>query len=153
MPKVPAALKRTYNAVITAEVTARNQLVLLPTTNRPTRRDVAMNVVVFKVFVCIADDDDVLERVHIAEVAVPERAGDDGRAIVRRAAKHLGGVAGNAWWVHDVTKTTTELANVVLKWAGNMPISVPPSAYVGLATVDDPDNLYEVLHDGDDYAA
>ena len=152
MPKVPAALKVTYNAVITAEVTARNQLVLLPTTNRPTRRDAAMHVVVFKVFMCIADDD-VLERVHISEVAVPAREGDDGRAIVRRAAKHLGGVVGNAWWVHDVTKTTTELANVVLEWAGNMPISVPPSAYVGLAAVDDPDGLYEVLHDGDDYAA
>lgn len=149
MSRTPAALKRTYNAVITARVIARNQLVLLTPTNRPTRRDVAMHVVAFTVLACIADDD-VLKPIHTAGVTVPAREGDNNRALVRRAAQHLGGVAGDAWWVHDVTKTTTELANVVLEWSGNMPISVPPSAYVGLATVADPDNLYAVLFGGDD---
>ena len=150
MPKVPAALKVTYNAVITARIVARDQLILLPTTNCPTRREVDMHRVAFTVLACIVDDD-VLEPIHTAEVTIPARAHDTEAAIIRRAAKHLGGVAGNAWWAHDVIKTTTELANVVLEWAGNMPISVPLAAYTGLATVPDPDGLYEVLHDGDDY--
>ena len=151
MTKAATLLARNYNAVITARVVARDQLVLLPTTNRPTRRDVSMHVVVFTVFVCIAGDD-VLERIHTAEVAVPGRAGDDERAIVRRAAKHLGGVAGNAWWEYDATTSTSELTDVVFEWLGNMPISMPLFAYTGLAEVDDPDNLYEVLHDGSYYA-
>ena len=148
MPKAPAALKRTYNAVITARVAARYQLVLLPTAHRPARREVSMHIVAFTAFACIVDDD-VLERVHTAEVAVPVRAGDDEHAIVRRAAKAHGGVVGRAWWGYEITEATTELANIVIEWAGKLPISVPLSAYTGLTTVPDVDDLYEVLHDGE----
>lgn len=152
MPKAPAALKKTYNAVITARVAARNQLSLLSSTNRPTRREVSLHMVVFTVFACFADDD-VLKPVHNAEAVVPVRAGDDEKAIVRRAAKSHGGVVGRAWWEYDATAGTTPLADVVIEWAGKLPINVPLSAYTGLATVPDVDNLYEVLHDGDDYDA
>ena len=149
MPKVPAALKKNYNAVITARVAARDQLVLLPTPNRSTRREVSMHMVVFTVFACLAYDD-VLEPVHNAEVVVPVRTGDDERAIVRRAAKSHGGVVGNAWWEYDATAATTELSDVVLEWLGKLPISVPLSAYTGLAAVPDVADLYEVLFDGAD---
>ena len=148
MPKAPAALKRTYNAVITARIVARYQLALLPTTNRPARCDVAMHRVRFTVLACLVDDD-VLEPVHTAEVTIPVRAGDDEHAIVRRAAKAHGGVVGRAWWGYEITNTTTELANIVIEWAGKLPISVPLSAYTGLTTVPDVDDLYEVLHDGE----
>lgn len=152
MPKVPAALKTTYNAVITAEVTARKQLALLTTANRPTRREVTMHRVRFTVLACVVDDD-VLEGVYTAVVDVPARANDTEVAIVRRAAKALGGMVGSAWWEYDATAGTAPLANVVLEWAGKVPISVPLSAYTGLATVPDVDDLYEVLHDGEDYDA
>lgn len=150
MPKVPTALKTTYNAVITARIVAHNQLALLTSTNRPTRREAAMHRVAFTVLACIVDDD-VLEPIHTAEVTIPARAHDTEAAIVRRAAKHLGGVAGNAWWAHDVIKTTTELADVVDDWARMLPITMPTAAYIGLATVPDDDDLYEVLHDGEGY--
>lgn len=109
-----------------------------------------MHRVAFTVLACIVDDD-VLEPIHTAEVTIPARAHDTEAAIVRRAAKHLGGVAGNAWWAHDVIKTTTELADVVDDWARMLPITMPTAAYIGLATVPDDDDLYEVLHDGEGY--
>ena len=152
MSRTPAALKKTYNAVVTARVVARDQLALLTTTARPTRREVSMHTVAFTVLACIAYDD-VLEPIHTAGVTVPSRAGDDEKAIVRRAAKAHGGVVGRAWWEYDATAGTTELADVVLEWAGKLPVSVPLSAYTGLAIVPDGDDLYEVLYDGDDYDA
>lgn len=150
MPKVPTALKTTYNAVITARIVARDQLILLPTTNRPTRREVAMHRVVFTVLACIVDDD-VLEPIHTAEVTISASAEDTELAIVRRAVKALGGAAACAWWEYDATKATTELADIINDWLGMLPITMPTAAYIGLATVPDDDDLYEVLHDGEGY--
>lgn len=151
MPKVPTALKTTYNAVITARIVAHNQLALLTSTNRPTRREVVMHQIEFTVFVCIVDDD-VLERVYTAVVDIPASAKDTNASdIVRRAAKALGGMVGSAWWEYDATKATAELADTVSEWSGKLPITVPLAAYTGLATVPDDDDLYEVLHDGGDY--
>ena len=151
MPKAPAALKKTYNAVVTARVAARDQLALLTSIARQTHRDVSVHMVEFMVFVCVGYD--YLERVHTAEVAVPVRAGDDEKAIVRRAAKAHGGVAHRVWWKYDADAATTELANVVIEWEGKLPSDVPLSVYTGLATVPDADDLYEVLYDGEDYDA
>ncbi len=152
MSRSSTSLKKTYNAVITARVVARDQLALLTTTARPTRREVSMHTVAFTVLACIAYDD-VLEPIHTAGVTVPARAGDDEKAIVRRAAKAHGGVTHRAWWEYDATAGTTELADVVLEWAGKLPSDVPLSAYTGLTAVPDDDNLYEVLHGADDYDA
>lgn len=151
MSRSSTSLKKTYNAVITARVTARDQLALLTSIARQTHRDVSIHMVEFTVFVCVGDD--YLERVHTAEVAVPVRAGDDEKAIVRRAAKAHGGVAHRAWWEYDADAATTELANVVIEWAGKLPSDVPLSAYTGLTAVPDADDLYAVLYDGDDYDA
>lgn len=149
MSRSSTALKKTYNAVITARVVARAQLALDMSTSRPTRRDVSMHTVAFAVFVCVGDDH--LESIHTAEVSVPARAGDDEKAVVRRAAKAHGGVAHRAWWEYDADAATTVLSNVAIEWGGKVPSSEPVSTYTGLAAVPDVDNLYEVLHGSDDY--
>lgn len=160
MPKVANALKRTYNAVITAEVTARNQLALLSDKARPARKPAAVHVVTFTVYAAERGTDDALEAVHTTEVTVPARADDTELAIVRRAVGRLGAPVAATWWHYEATKARTltkaaaELAEVLtLVIVRALPPTAPVLVYTGLAEVDDPDNLYEVLHDGDDYAA
>ena len=111
-----------------------------------------MHTVEFMVFVCAVGGDD-LEHVHIAEVTVPARSGDDEEAIVRRAAKAHGGTARHAWWEYDADADTTMLADVVIEWGAKVPSSASASTYIGLATVPDADGLYMVLHSSDDYVS
>jgi hypothetical protein len=152
MPKTPAALKRTYNAVVTAKVTARNQLAALSDNKaRPARKPAAVHVVTYTVHVDTLHGNDVLEAIHTAEVTVPARPNDTELAIIRRAVARLGGPVSATWWAYEVTNATTELADVVAEWASTLPLDVLLSERTGLAVVDDPDNLYAVLHDGEDY--
>lgn len=162
MPKAFDALKTTYNAVVTAEVTARDQLALLSDKASPTRKPAAAHVVAFTVYAAEREGNDALEVVHTAKVAVPAHAGDTELAIVRRAVKRFGTLVITSWWGYeatetapmwwgyDATKATAELADTLAWHVDTLP-TVP--VYTGLATVADPDGLYEVLHDGDDYEA
>ena len=142
----PAATK-TYNAVITADITARFQSTLLTTTGHLARVGDTCHSVVFTLCACRTPY--ILERVQTVQVAVDTRVRDDDRAIVRRAAKQAGGSVRRAWWEYDATPCTAELSDTLLALEPGLPPTLQTSTFAGLATIDDEHAAFTSLYSGD----
>lgn len=144
----PAAAK-TYNAVITADITARFQGILLTTTGQLERVGKTCHTVVFTL--CATRTTGALKRVATEMVTVDARGRDDDRAIVRRAAKQLGRPAKTAWWEYDATPATTQLCDTLLDLEPDLPPTLQESTFAGLATIDDDQGMFAPLYSGVDH--
>lgn len=150
MSHAPApAVTKTYNAVITADITARFQGILLTTTGHLERVGKTCHTVVFTL--CASRTPGLLKRVATELVTVDARGRDDDRAIVRRAAKQLGHPAHTAWWEYDATPATAELSDVLLGVEPDLPPTLQESTFAGLATIDDDNNTFAPLYSGVDH--
>lgn len=144
----PAAAK-TYNAVITADITARFQSILLTTTGQLERVGKTCHTVVFTL--CASRTPGPLKRVATEWVTVDARGRDDDRAIVRRAAKQLGHPAKTAWWEYDATPATAQLSDALLNLEPDLPPTLQESTFAGLATIDDDTGMFTPLYSGVDH--
>lgn len=142
----PVAAK-TYNAVITADITARFQPTLLTTTEHLDSCGATCHTVVFTL--CAARRPGSLKRVQTMQATVDTRPRDDDRAIVRRAAKQAGGPARQAWWEYDATPCTAGLSDALLSLEPNLPPTLQESTFAGLATIDDEHASFAPLYSGD----
>lgn len=145
-PPDPAVTK-TYNAVITADITARFQSTLMTTTRHLDRCGKTCHIVVFTL--CAARTPGALKRVQTMQAAVDARVRDDDRAIVRRAARQLGGVPRRAWWEYDATAETSPLSDALLDLEPDLPPTLQESTFAGLATIDDELADFMPLYSGD----
>ena len=148
MTNSPApAVAKTYNAVITADITARFQSTLLTATGQLERVGDTCHTVVFTL--CAARTPDALTRVQTMQVATPTRPRDDDRAIVRRAAKQAGGSVRRAWWEYDATPCTAELSDALLTYEPSLPPTLQESTFAGLTTIGAEHADFMPLYSGD----
>lgn len=150
MTKTSDLLKRSYNAVVTADIVARDQHLLFTDKLNPTRGKSAVHVVAFKVYVAEYADD-APELLHTVEATVPSRRGDSAKYIVNRAAKAMGGVLGHTMWEWELTGGLTELMDELTWWVDKLPEGeLGVETLTGFATLPDDFAHYARLYDGDD---
>lgn len=91
---------RNLNAVVTAEVKARDQMSMLDLDNVAAPAELpVVHVVKFMVFVCTGDDDfELLHRAHITVSAYPS---DTNAHIIRRASGLFDPAGAKALWEYD----------------------------------------------------
>lgn len=140
------AVTKTYNAVITADITARFQSTLLTTTDQLARCGKTCHGVVFTL--CAARTPGALTRVQTMQVVVGTRPRDDDRAIVRRAVMQLGRPARQAWWEYDATPATSALSDALLDLEPSLPPTLQESTFAGLAMIDDEHAAFTPLYSG-----
>ena len=136
---------RNLNAVVTAEVTTRYQMSMLDLDNvAATAEPPVVHVVKFMVFVCTGDDDfELLHRAHITVSALP---GDTNVDIIRRASGLFDPAGHKALWEYDTLPVKAH--DELYRYAGELPDTVPTSAYIGLTTVPNPDEwFYDLVVD------
>lgn len=138
---------RNLNAVVTANITARDQASMLTPANLPHvgSGDNYVHVVSFMVFGLLGDDD--FELAHFAHVTVPAYADDDTVDIIRRACP-LFDPASTAYWEYD--NLSGDLGDELYSLVGLLPDTVPAQSYTSLATIPDPHKRYYVLVESDD---